>query len=46
MELPLDAVQHVFDLKPITPDLVARLNPETDWDEIVEELHETIGYPR
>jgi hypothetical protein len=46
LELPLDAVQHVFDLKPITPDLVARLNPETDWDEIAEELYEEIGYPR
>ena len=46
LELPLDAVQHVFDLGAITPDLVSRLNPVTTWDEISEELHEEIGYPR
>jgi len=46
MELPLEAVQHVFALRPITADLVARLNPETNREEIAGELHDEIGYPR
>lgn len=46
VDLNQEDVQHVFDLKPITPELVARLNPDTDWNEIAGELHDTIGYPR
>jgi len=46
LEVPLDAVRQVFDLKPITPELIASLNPKTDQNEISEELYEEIGYPR
>jgi hypothetical protein len=45
-ELPLEIVQHVFDHKPITPEVVARLNPDLELSEIEEELHVEIGYPR
>lgn len=46
MELPLDVVRQVFELKPISPEMFASLNPETDHDEISDELYEEIGYPR
>jgi hypothetical protein len=46
VEIPLELVQHVFEQKPITPEIVKRLNPETGFNEIEEELHGTIGYPR
>ncbi|WP_316520444.1 hypothetical protein [Kitasatospora brasiliensis] len=43
-ELDLGAVEHVLALRPLTPAVVAALNPETDLDELAEDLAE-IGYP-
>lgn len=45
-EVPLDSIRHVFEGKPITPELVAKINPEVDYEEIEEELYEETGYPR
>lgn len=45
-QLPPELVQHFFDQKPITPEMVRQINPETDHTEIEEELHGKIGYPR
>nr|BFD90272.1 hypothetical protein KitaXyl93_16320 [Kitasatospora sp. Xyl93] len=38
------AVEHVLALRPLTPAVVAALNPDTDLDELAEDLAE-IGYP-
>ncbi|MFF2143944.1 hypothetical protein [Kitasatospora sp. NPDC058190] len=43
-ELDLDAIGHVLALRPLTPAAVAALNPETDLEELAEDLAE-IGYP-
>ncbi|MCW1915723.1 hypothetical protein OJ996_19205 [Luteolibacter sp. GHJ8] len=45
-KIPLEIVQHVFDLKPITPEMVKQLNPETDYSRIEDELPGKIGYQR
>ena len=46
VQVPLELVQHVFAQKPITPEMVKRLNPGTEFSEIEEELFGKIGYPR
>jgi hypothetical protein len=38
-------VAQIFNLQPITPDLVKALNPSTTWEEISEELCSEIQYP-
>ncbi|WP_123559955.1 hypothetical protein [Kitasatospora cineracea] len=45
-ELSLDpaAVQHVYDLKPLTQDIVAALNPEVRIEDLAEDIAQ-IGYP-
>ncbi|MFE6050975.1 hypothetical protein ACFQ6N_09480 [Kitasatospora sp. NPDC056446] len=45
-EQPLDlaAIGHVLALRPLTPEVVAALNPDTDLEELAEDLAE-IGYP-
>ncbi|MFE4513030.1 hypothetical protein ACFRMQ_02375 [Kitasatospora sp. NPDC056783] len=43
-ELDLGAVEHVLALHPLTPAVVAALNPDTGLDELAEDLAE-IGYP-
>jgi hypothetical protein len=43
--VPLEVVTSIFDLRPITPDLVNSLNPEITLDDISPELFEEIGYP-
>lgn len=43
-ELDLAAIGHVLALRPLTPAVVAALNPDTDLDELAEDLAE-IGYP-
>lgn len=40
----LEAVRHVLALRPLTPEIVAALNPETDPDGLAEDVRE-IGYP-
>ncbi|WP_224284362.1 hypothetical protein [Streptomyces sp. LS1784] len=44
-ELDLAAIEHVLALRPLTPAVVAALNPDTDLAELSEDLTE-IGYPR
>lgn len=46
VEVPLELVRHVFAQKPITPEMVKRLNPGTELSQIEEELFGKIGYPR
>ncbi|MFD4657378.1 hypothetical protein ACFWP2_17340 [Kitasatospora sp. NPDC058444] len=43
-ELDLAAIEHVLALRPLTPAVVAALNPETDPEELAEDLA-GIGYP-
>ncbi|MFG2904290.1 hypothetical protein ACGF13_04400 [Kitasatospora sp. NPDC048286] len=43
-ELDPAAIGHVLALRPLTPAVVAALNPDTDLDELAEDLAE-IGYP-
>lgn len=43
-EVDLDAVRHVFALRPLTEEVVRTLNPELTLDELAEDLKET-GYP-
>jgi hypothetical protein len=45
VDLPLAIVEAIFDLAPITPEMVRLLNPEVSWEEIEEQLHGEIGYP-
>lgn len=44
--VPVEVVQQVFALAPITVDLIAALNPDTDFSDIENELFQEIGYPR
>jgi hypothetical protein len=44
MEVRLDDVRAVYDHRPLTRELVARLNPEADWDALMVDLKK-IGYP-
>lgn len=46
MEIPTDIVARIFDLAPITEDMVAALNPDTLLSNIETELFEEIGYPQ
>ncbi|MFF8834138.1 hypothetical protein [Streptomyces sp. NPDC015130] len=42
--VPLDAVRHVLALRPLTPEVVAALNPEVTPADLAEDVAE-IGYP-
>ncbi|MDF3291544.1 hypothetical protein [Streptomyces silvisoli] len=42
--LALEAVQHVYDLKPLTQDVVSALNPEVRLEDLAEDIAQ-IGYP-
>ncbi|GIG30276.1 hypothetical protein [Cellulomonas marina] len=44
-ELDADAVSEIFDLRPLTADLVDRLNPLVRLDELADDLA-AIDYPR
>ena len=46
VDLPLAVVEAIFDLAPITPEMVRMLNPEVSLADIDEQLHGEIGYPR
>lgn len=46
VDLPLAIVEAIFDLAPITPEMVRMLNPEVALADIEEQLHGEIGYPR
>jgi hypothetical protein len=46
VDLPLAIVEGIFDLAPITPEMVRMLNPEISLADIEEQLHGEIGYPR
>lgn len=46
VDLPLAIVEGIFDLAPITPEMVRMLNPEVSLADIEEQLHGEIGYPR
>ena len=46
MSVPLEAVASVFALQPVTPTLVKSLNPETDMEDISDELFGEIEFPR
>ncbi|MDX3072375.1 hypothetical protein [Streptomyces sp. MI02-7b] len=41
----LEAVRHVHDLRPLTGDVIAALNPDVDPADLVKDI-EQIGYPR
>lgn len=45
MPVDLDAVRHVHALRPLTPEVVARLNAEVTLDGLAEDIA-GIGYPR
>jgi hypothetical protein len=40
----LDAVQHVYDLKPLTQEVVSALNPAVQLEDLAEDIAQ-IGYP-
>lgn len=40
----LDAVRHIYEQRPLTPDVVARLNPDASFEVVVKEA-EAMGYP-
>ncbi|MCM3133502.1 hypothetical protein M3629_11900 [Paenibacillus polysaccharolyticus] len=44
VELELEPIQHVFDMKPLDEQLLQALNPEIELDELEEDIAE-IGYP-
>lgn len=44
LDLDIDAIWHVFELRPLTPEVVAALNPEVKLDELADDIAE-IGYP-
>ncbi|KAA8782965.1 hypothetical protein ABIE27_000146 [Paenibacillus sp. 4624] len=44
LELDLEPIQHVFDMKPLDEQLLQALNPEIELDELEEDIAE-IGYP-
>jgi hypothetical protein len=44
-DVELAAVEEVYRHRPLTPELVARLNPEVSLGELVEDISE-VGYPR
>lgn len=44
LSLDLAAAQHVYDLKPLTQDVIAALNPEVRLDELAADIAQ-IGYP-
>lgn len=44
-DVDIEAVRHVYALRPLTPDVVASLNPEVELSELEEDLAQ-IGYPR
>jgi hypothetical protein len=46
VDLPPAIVEAIFDLLPITPEMVHLLNPEVSLADIDEQLHGEIGYPR
>ncbi|MGW4533207.1 hypothetical protein ACWEOI_19880 [Nocardia sp. NPDC004340] len=41
----LSEVEHVYALRPLTPDIVARLNPEVELADLDSDIGD-IGYPR
>ncbi|MFI8367329.1 hypothetical protein [Streptomyces sp. NPDC085466] len=43
-EVPLEAVRHVLALRPLTPDVVAALNPSVTLTDLAEDIAE-IGFP-
>ena len=46
VDLPLAIVEAIFELVPITPEMIHQLNPEVSLADIDEQLHGEIGYPR
>ncbi|MGH6655741.1 MAG: hypothetical protein ACRDVE_11105, partial [Actinocrinis sp.] len=44
VDLDLEAVRDVYALRPLTPELVARLNPDTELADLFTDLSE-IGFP-
>ena len=40
----LTAIQHVYDLKPLTPEIVSALNPQVELKDLTEDIDQ-IGYP-
>jgi hypothetical protein len=45
-DVPVEVVQQIFALQPITEDMIAALNPNIDHSEIEHELFSEIAYPR
>ncbi|WP_405998736.1 hypothetical protein [Streptomyces sp. NBC_00829] len=45
LRLDLAAVRHVYALRPLTPDVIAALNPHLTPDELTEDI-DSIGYPQ
>ena len=45
-DVPVEVVQQVFSLAPITEDMIAALNPDTELSDIENELFQEIAYPR
>lgn len=46
LDAPIEIVQQVFLLAPITEDVITALNPDTDFSAIETELFDEIAYPR
>lgn len=46
LDVPVEIVQQVFSLAPITEGVIAALNPDTDFSTIETELFDEIAYPR
>ena len=44
VDLPSDAVAHLYAYRPLTPEIAARLNPNAAWEELASDIEE-IGYP-
>jgi hypothetical protein len=44
--IPLKTVKHIFDLKPITQEIVTSLNEQVSLADIQEELFQEISYPK
>ncbi|HEY9886243.1 MAG TPA: hypothetical protein V6C96_03175, partial [Vampirovibrionales bacterium] len=43
-ELPLESIQLIYEHKPLNKDIVKSINPEVEFDELLDDLKE-IGYP-
>ncbi|BDI33305.1 hypothetical protein CCAX7_53560 [Capsulimonas corticalis] len=44
VELPLEAISHIYEYRPLTPDIAAMLNADVAWDDLAPDIAE-IGYP-